>query len=522
MLLSRYFVCLALVLPLSAYSQSLKDSVRSFLDTESFCRLDLGLEQISLFIRHRDGIADGIEKRVQELKSVGDSISLIDLMMKKGCLLQLTGSRNEAIVVFEKVLAMLVRHKLEEKTGIIFLRLGQMYEERGRYDLALNAYNRSLNVLEESKDTIRIARLYGNLAILYHHLQDTARTIYFLDKSRQLANGTDKNSLARSFLIEAMVYADLKLIQRSKAALDSVNSLVRTEPAFEMDMLYQLVSARFHRLLGDINGSEPYLENAIRSSRKSHDDYVLAAAILDFASLRLQLGDYKKALILLDESLKLCEKGGFNALRLNAYRSYIQIYKSTKDLSLLAKYQDLYIEQKDKVFSADLVIKIASMQADFATRVDVNLIKDQKEFLELQERALGKKRQINIAIVLGVMLLSVSLWILDRINKGKKAFNRNLDRLVFERTRELEEKQIEIEKSSTQHLVEIKMMQIQMQAQLSTLQGIANLAQKDPSVVDSTQLKEVKDSIHVLKENLKWLEGIRNEREKNEAGQLRK
>jgi tetratricopeptide (TPR) repeat protein len=510
-----------MILPLTVCSQHLEDSIQSAIDTEAISRFDLGLEQISFLMRHRNDVAHYIEQRSKELKSLGDSVSLIDLMIKKGCFLQLTGSENEAILSLVKVLAMAERDGYKEKTGTILLRLGEMYEERACYDLALNAYNKSLNDLEERNDTIRIFRLYGDLAILYHHLQDTARTMLFLNKGRELNSKSDKNDLVRHLLFQTIICADLNMFAKSRTSLDSAKILVDANGSFEIEMLYNLAAGRLHRLLNDVKRSEAYLSSAIRFSQKVFDDYFQAVAVLDLIKIRMQLRDYGNALSLLGQSLELCEKNEFNGLLLDTYRSYIQIYDIKDDFALLAKYQDLYIKQKNKISSAEFLIKIASMQADFETREDVNLIEDQKELLALQERALEKKRQINIAIGFVVVLLSIILWILYNINKRKKAFNRNLDRLVSERTRDLEDKHLQLGKLSANLFMEMEFMHKEMQAQLSTLEGIVYLAHKDPSVVDAAQLAEVEDTIRNLKDNLNWLAELRNEREKNETGQLR-
>ena len=55
----------------------------------------------------------------------------------------------------------------------------------------------------------------------------------------------------------------------------------------------------------------------------------------------------------------------------------MRIYTSLHDYDKLAVFQSLYIEQKDKIYGEELLIKISEMQAEFETREEARAIEEQ-------------------------------------------------------------------------------------------------------------------------------------------------
>jgi hypothetical protein len=403
------------------------------------------------------------------------------------------------------------------------IRVGNLYQSRARYDLALNAYNKSLNIFEKEKDTLAVSELYIDLATLYQKLQDTAKTLQFFERSAAIkAHPAFRRGIERLTLQRALFHCNLDDFRNAQDYLARALQPCDNSCSPYLKLLEIYAWGSYYLARGVLKEADKFFSNAIIQATKINDRFILAESLLSLAVIKIKEGKIPLATKHLEKSLLISKNNEFNETLLKIYDAYIDIHTASQNYSNLADYQSLYIDQKDKIYGEELLVRISTMQAEFETREDVNLIQDQKELMALQEKTLKQKRAINLAIGSVVIMLLIILWILYTINKRKKAFNQNLDRMVHERTRELEEKQIELERMSIELEIEMEGIQKEMQVQLATLQGIYYLAEKENNASEE-KMNELRETIGNLRTQLKALKEFRSETSslwQEEAGQL--
>jgi hypothetical protein len=231
--------------------------------------------------------------------------------------------------------------------------------------------------------------------------------------------------------------------------------------------------------------------------------YTVALSNFYLARVRLKQSSIEDALQLLKNCEELCQGNEFNEVLLNTYDMFVQIYRRTKDLSGLAHYQNLYIHQKHKVYGEKVLVRLSSLQAEFGTREESKILDSQAELMKINEELIRKEQSINIGIAIAAIMLVMVLRILYVLNHRKKIFNRNLDKIVQERTRELEEKQVELQKSLNEMSLEFVNLQHQLRMKLRTLEGIYYISRKDKSEPeDQKRLADLEKMIGDIREQI--------------------
>jgi tetratricopeptide (TPR) repeat protein len=452
-------------------------------------------------LRNEVSILSFLDLMVNASKSKGDSLEFVQKSIEKAVVLELLSRSNEAADLYDRLTQIARRNSFIPQLKIIYERVGIIYYNRARYDLALNAFSKYLTLLEIDKDENAISDLYLHLARLHHSLQDTTKTKEFLNKSFELKS-KNKHNLNLEYLRfqQALTASDLGNHEEAFEHVNQAIQICSPQCSPYKFLLADFIKAKTLRKKGVSIEAEDLFLNAIRIARELQDNRHVSEALLNLSLMDIEKHFYGEAKNKLDEALIVSVKNEYNEVLLDIYATYIKVYSTLKNDDSLVFYQSKFIEQNDKVYSEEQLIKISSVQVDFETREDVNIIATQKELMEIQEKALTQKMYINIAIGFLAMMLIIIIAILYDINKKKRTFNANLDLMVHERTKELEEKQTELLNRTKELSLQRDVMYREMQARISTLQGLCYLAEHDKDANVS------EDDLRLLREITKDLQ----------------
>jgi tetratricopeptide (TPR) repeat protein len=452
-----------------------------------------------------------IDDSVVQSELAHDTVSLLKLWKAKGLVLQRAGKARDAIKLYKIAIPIATRYKFHSAVHEMLLQSGRIHEVHANYDSSLSAYIKALDQMERVKDSLAISELYADLGWLYSHLQDTSKAMKLFKQSLELKEriGTP-DGMARLLVYQGMLWADM--YEFKKAGEFFSNGLRRCETDCPISVALLELSGRGRALLnqGKLFESGKVLQEVLALARASNDKYHLAEALCKLGVVDLKRGRQTLALRSLNEALVIARENEFNLILLNIYDALIEIYSNSRELDQLAEFQSLYIEQENRIYGEKVLIRISSVQAEFETREDAHLVQSQKELMTAQQKTLRLKRYVNIAIGVVLLILLGIVVLLYKMNRRRQIFNQNLDRMVHERTHELEAKQLELERVSSELGFEIETMHQQMKSQLSTLEGIYYLAEKEGSSSLSTdEMRELKSTIEELRHQMALMRDLR-------------
>jgi tetratricopeptide (TPR) repeat protein len=505
---------LVAIMNTAAAQQAYPDSLRWLNQIRDKVTNELGVHDRARLNQQRESIDSYLRSM---LVSCADSAVQIEISGLRARIMELTGNLDSALSIYASIDSSFYLTESTATRKQVLMSIGNIYQLRGRYDLSLDSYRKALNFFEKQNDTVAIAVIHLQLASLYHQLQDTTKTLEFLGKA-EVAFARSENTFWPEFLLrKALVLTKYQQYDSAALSLNEASSYCKNAQCTDyLWALHSYALGNFNHAVGEIDKAKAIYSEALARSRNLFDKHLECQILLALGMINVVENDFDEGAIYLEKALSIATHQEFSELLLSIYEQYISIYRAAKDYDRLAKFQGLYIEQKDKIYGEELLIRISTMQAEFETREDVNLIEEQKELMALQEKTLRQKIYINIIIGCVVIMLLFILWILYKINKRKRAFNRDLDFLVQERTKELEKKQFSMEKASLELAIEMGTIQRQIKERLSTLEGMYYVIQKEPeNSLNQEKVIELEKSIEELRAKLNQLRRLQPDHAKS-------
>ena len=498
----------------------------TYLCLQSLLRQD-GLHDRERFcLRNWADLLIAIDDSIAGSLTANDTASLLQLWETKGLLLHRVGKARDVIRIFEITVPVALRQGFNSSAQRMLFETARIYEVHAKFDSSLTAYSKALDLMERVKDSLSISELYADLGWLHRDLQDTSKAMELFKKSFDLKERMKtSDGMSRLLVYQGILWADMQQFKRAHEFFS--RGLRLCQPDCPASLVLLELSGRGRALLneGKLAESREVLQEVATLARIWEDRYRLADALYHLGVAEIKSGRKALALKLLNEALVVSRENEFNMILLNTYDALIKIHPRTSGLDRLAELQSLYIELENRIYGEKVLIRISSAQAEFETREDAHLVQSQKQLMAAQEKTLQLKRYVNIAIGIVLLILLGIVGLLYKMNRRRQMFNQNLDRMVHERTHELEAKQLELERVSSELGFEMETMNQQMKSQLSTLEGIYYLAQKDGSSgLSNDKMRELKATIDDLKYQMSLMRELRlrpSERDGvEETGQL--
>lgn len=356
--------------------------------------------------------------------------------------------------------------------------MGAVYLHKGNLAKSKDFYFKSLDIREDLKDTLGIAKIKGNLAVFYQRQQklDSAM-IYSIDAMKIFEKKGIKNIANRIKNNIAAMYIDLRAYDKALAYQKEVLEYQNTtnELFFKANTLSNMGNAYFFKAdtiaaikyynkaiivakksnnfqtqasalvnLGNIFSTKnnykkaiSYFNQSLKIRKKLNLDYDIASTNLSLGILYLRNGNYKKAKQKFKECLPYFEKNKIKDKLITTYTSLSMVYAYEKNSEKVNFYIDKYNIENNKFLADSKTKEITELETKYQTAKKEKEIALQKE--ELLENQLAIKNRNLYAI-----LVSSALLILGILSYG------------FYRRNQLKRKQLEKELDLKDALATIK------------------------------------------------------------------
>jgi signal transduction histidine kinase len=371
-------------------------------------------------------------------------------------ILLLFGRDEEAEQYLKKAKGIATDLKLERMRGDILKTLGRIEQRRNQYDIAVDYFLESLEVFEETKDSVRIFGVYYYLTGLYIGISMLDKAEEYSSKAAKIADGMDNNRMridvlsaqvsllgqrATSYQEKAQAETEDTLILRalymdsSYIYLDLVlETLERGLEVAEKSGEKGIVASMLVNMVATYNNKEDY-QNAIARGTEAEkiidalgDDYTRSQNYSYLAIAYLETKDYNRALVYAQKSLDASEKMSMEALIANSHHSLTTIHSKLgqyeKALGYLKKYDSYLLKTND----LEKVQIVTDSDVKYQTVKKENEILEQKNnILELETSNALMIKQRN-GLILIAILLSVLGFLSFNFMKIRRDRN---DRIAF-------------------------------------------------------------------------------------------
>jgi hypothetical protein len=184
---------------------------------------------------------------------------------------------------------------------------------------------------------------------------------------------------------------------------------------------------------------------------------------------------------------KTLQESNYNILQVKIDKEFSSLFFQTKDYKKAARYQHNYILLRDSLYGEELIQNLMAVTSEYEQRHNDAKIKSQTRLLDLKEAVINRQNLINTLGIITLMLLIFLIIALYLNNKQKKRINHTLEQKVRERTSELRENYLALEKAYKERDSMLLKTSNDIKQPISTINGLYSLAMVD---IDKPAVRE--------------------------------
>lgn len=323
------------------------------------------------------------------------------------------------------------------KPRIIF-ELGNVYTQKGQYQLALSCFLTFLQAQEQNKDRNGVAIAYAAIGNVYNIQQNLDDALLYYQKSldnyNDLSNHWDLNNYNRILNNIANIHKDkndnLKALETYRI---SYGSSLRSKDLSNLGNVCNNMGDLFMQM-NSYDSALHYLEEGLRVRTAVNDFSGIIKSKKNIASYYIQRSEYDKAISLLKEIEPLAEKTGEIVVIIDINDLLSLAYQRVANYDLALRYYKFATVAKDSLFNVNMTRALAKqeMKFEFDKREGEIKYKQHKKELSLF---------VTIGILAFVLIIIALLFFLGR-SRVKRI--------------ELEQKNLLYEKQSLEQEVELR------------------------------------------------------------------
>lgn len=377
---------------------------------------------IDLSARYRNSSLDTSLKYATEAKLLAEKLNYqkgLGYAFKSiGLVYNTKGDYVAALEAWKE--AMSIFDESGNRTGVANMlnNIGVIYYDKGDEANALDYYLRSLKVSEEIKDTVRIATALANIGAVYSNKPAT------YDKAMQFHKKAQLYSIAiGDSSIIANEYSNIGELFVSMQKLDS--GILYLKKACDMlpgtsEILFDYITlGRAYRMKKDFAQAIGYYTKAYDAAKGYDAKLDMGQALIGIAETNKEKGDHKTAIKVYKDAEKI-----FSGIGLGesydiekVYTGLVACYSYLKDYDNAFHYQALLIDTKEKIYNLEVDKKMSTKLFAF------EMGKKQNE-IDLQKAIIGRQKLVRNGFIGGfaVVLLFAVIFFSQRnkIKQGKK------------------------------------------------------------------------------------------------------
>jgi transcriptional regulator with GAF, ATPase, and Fis domain/TPR repeat protein len=229
-----------------------------------------------------------------------------------GAVYFLSGDFTKAIDYYERAIKKSKEHNMIESLFRSYNNIGELFEKRGEYNLAHDFYLKSNELLTKISDDFMRAELYGNLGSVLTQLHQFKEAYAYLVESFDFFKGLNvKDKILEGSQKQAIYFIYTRNFESANYYLDQALILAES-----LGNEFQIGKCYYLRALMERENTDDALEllkKAIEKFLITNNNFELALANFEYASLLLEKEDWETALQILNDNKKIIQK--FEAIK---------------------------------------------------------------------------------------------------------------------------------------------------------------------------------------------------------------
>ncbi|MGE0077403.1 MAG: ATP-binding protein [Bacteroidales bacterium] len=362
--------------------------------------------------------AEAAQKSLQ----INDSSLLLESLHLEFIAKKSTAQYNEAIRIYEYAASIALGIKDSSTLWVIKNDLGQLCLQKGDYANALTYAMQSLQIAEKLCDKKNIAESNRSVAIVLKTQQNYIDAIKYLTKSLDLwYELKDTVEVTRTIV---NIGGNLAITGQLDKSLDYLFQGEKYATKLKDTILLSniiIAIANVYNLKKDFPQVEVYYGKAIALKKSLNDKKGLATIYNNMCVFYLKNSNYKKGQEYAELALKYAKETNLLNVQMSSCKSLSYLYAKEKSFDKAYRFQNLYIQIKDSLFSIQKAEQIAEIKAKYEDERKEQQIKILESENQIKEVVIQNSRLVRNSLVGGVVLLILIIALIfgAYINKRK-------------------------------------------------------------------------------------------------------
>ena len=360
-----------------------------------------------------------------------DKEDLHDVRHLRALILFRKGKFDEALILFDSARNYYFSKSLIRKYITLLTDMGKVFSDRGEYELALNNLYDALRLSKEHGFEADTYIIRNRIGWVNFHLGDMTQALRLANEAlhdgpkRQL-----EGDLAEALMLKGAVLTDMHKYTEAKASLDSASQLY-TRLQDDRGLCEVLMNLGYLKARQQQYASALTLyQQSMQRAETSNYAYGLARSRWGTGDIYTHLGNYKNAAHLLDLSEQYCRMAHANELLLLNYNTRRDLLAAQQRYKESLQYSMMATALKDSIHRTDLARRFINLEkTQEIEQRDRNIQELQKDKqlaqnkIHLQESRLRQQYMLIAAGIICIALLAIVAMLYYRFYSRIKVLN---------------------------------------------------------------------------------------------------
>jgi signal transduction histidine kinase len=335
-----------------------------------------------------------------------------------------TGQLDSAIFYFQK--GLLLKQEMKDMDGLIsdYSALGNLFRERGNYEVAQKNLIAALEIAEAEQDTFSITTIYAEIGDVYaaqmvwnlaEKYYNQALQLAQLKNSRFAEAGCLKN-LGKIYYLQNNENTSVEYYEASLKIYEQLNSKINAA-----DVLISL--SKVYQEGNQFVKAKALLMEALAARSHSQDKMSTIAIKMALSEIEINHGSLSKGITIVEECLGICQKMKDKDGLRQCYLLLADAYAKSNDFEKAYQYYQQFNIANDSLTSIERTKAINELEMRYETEKKDKEIAQQKVEIEKQRVEIQIRNNQLLMLAGGLALIGLLATLLFFINRKNKQLN---------------------------------------------------------------------------------------------------
>ncbi len=478
---------------------SLESAVQNAADDTAKARSLIALSSAYQYVNHAKARSNAEEALKVALDNNLDD-EIFEAYGQLGLLASLSGDYNSALKYDNSNLVHVMERKDSTAISAVLNFIGNDYHDLGQYDEAYYYFTQSHKIATSIHDSLRMVKSLHNVGTVFSELGQYDIALQHFDIARKIGERiNDEDGYAYMLDEKAEVYLKQKEYDKAREALTQAMRVIRERKLSIIEHRALIGFAILAFDLGEYDRALMYYDSAYALHRQHDNEFGVAETSLGKSKVYLAQGKFKEAEALLIQTSEAAHQLNATRLETDSYKQLSELAEKKGDFKNALRYYKSHKVLEDSIFSQEMMQKLYQSQLRFATETKDSEIASLMKSKEEQQVTMKRKDFLfNIMIVIAALsaVLLISIY-----RSGQRRIR--INRLLMDHQAEIKKRSVELEQLNQVKDKFFSIISHDLRSPMNALAGILDLAEKKH--LDADEFVQVTKELRVQFNHTKTL-----------------